>query len=64
MSPIVVKRSKWAFGTVATGPSGAKEVSNSGVGTRYLVSSTIMKTSGPSPLIRKLPPMVDPNQSV
>ena len=64
MSPMVVYRSKWAFGTVPRGPSGAKEVSNSGVGMRYLVSSTIMKTSGPSPFIRKLPPIGEPNQSV
>ena len=64
MSLTVVYRSRWAFDTVPTGPNGAREVSSSGVGIRNLVSLTIMNTSAASPLRRKLPPIVEPNQSV
>ena len=64
MSLTVVYLSKWAFGTVPTGPSGARDVSNCGVGMRNLVSLTIMNTSAASPFRRKLPPIGDPNQSV
>ena len=64
MSLTVVYLSRWEFGTVPTGPKGAREVSSSGVGIRNLVSFTIMNTSAASPFRRKLPPIGEPNQSV